>query len=166
MNEYEGKINMSMSKKELFDLIDKEVENYFNKRMNNKSKKEKYIKRKNISPELNSSSEENSKASKNSDLPELEEDEKQDHLFPAMKDFRRMSRGLMEGSITMKEFDKLVKRVVNIYALMDRAQRSEHIRKNFNQFGLMTFNEFLGIQDRMIDSSKGKLGDPKKKQAG
>jgi hypothetical protein len=45
-------------------------------------------------------------------------------------------------------------------------QRREQLRSLVGEFGLMYFKDFLQIQDRMIDSSKGKLDDPKKKQAG
>lgn len=121
-------------------------------------------------------------------ITEVMKEEEEKSTFPALKQFRKMSRGVMENDgelkpeeeaepliaeppiieeddnkISMKDFNKLVDRVVGIYSLMDPELRRSHMREKFNRFGLGNMKDFLRLQNSLADSQKGKLDDQKKK---
>ena len=117
-------------------------------------------------------------------ITEVISEEEKKSTFPALKQFKKLSRGIMENDdelkpeeeaepliaeppiieedkISMKDFNKLVDRVVGIYSLMDPELRRSHMREKFNRFGLGNMSDFLRLQNSMADSQKGKLDDKK-----
>jgi hypothetical protein len=132
---------MDLTHTEFMKLIDNEVNDYLKKKIN--------------------------KRKKDTDLNE--DDSDKENLYPGMKEFKKLGRGILQedgDTISMDEWKDLKNRVKGIFRLMPIEQRREQLRSLVGEFGLMYFKDFLQIQDRMIDSSKGKLDDPKKKQAG
>ena len=133
---------MSLTKKEFFRLIDNEVKDYLKKK-NKQKKKDTEIK--------------------------LENDSEQEDLFPGMKQFKKLGRGVLQEDgkeISREEWEALKARVKGIFRGMPVDQRRAELAEMVEEFGLLYFNQFLKLQDRMIDSSKGKLDEPGKKQAG
>ena len=133
---------MSLTKKEFFRLIDNEVKDYLKKK--NKQKK------------------------KDTEIT-LENDSEEEDLFSGMKQFKKLGRGVLEENgkeISREEWEALKARVKGVFRGMPVDQRRAELTEKVGEFGLLYFNQFLKLQDRMIDSSKGKLDEPGKKQAG
>ena len=91
-----------------------------------------------------------------------------DSRFPALKDFKRLGRGIQEQELQDPEQDpnelspELEKRGKQIIAWI-RTQESPQQRKLValigKSFGYMTFDDFVRIQNKMINASKGQLGE-------
>jgi hypothetical protein len=126
------------------------------------------------------------KLNKNSLMTLVEEvikESREESVFPALKSYRKLSRGIMEtdeteeeesvllagselleesgDTITMKEFNALMSRVIGIFQLMPSDLRRDKLREFGRRFGLMSMNDFMVLQNRMSDSQKGKLDDKK-----
>ena len=117
-----------------------------------------------IEDEINNSIKKKINKRKNTEEEILEDDSDKENLYPGMKDFKKLSRGVLEENDTIsgKEWNALKNRVKGIFRLMPTDRRREELRDFTREFGLMYFNDFLRIQDQMIDSSKGDLGKPDK----
>ena len=126
------------------------------------------------------------KLNKNSLMTLVEEvikESREESVFPALKSYRKLGRGIMEtdeteeeesvllagselleesgDTITMKEFNALMSRVIGIFQLMPSDLRRDKLREFGRRFGLMSMNDFMVLQNRMSDSQKGKLDDKK-----
>tara|TARA_B100001094_G_scaffold329027_1_gene390873 strand:+ start:303 stop:695 length:393 start_codon:yes stop_codon:yes gene_type:complete len=126
------------------------------------------------------------KLNKNSLMTLVEEvikESREESVFPALKSYRKLSRGIMEtdeteeedsvllagselleesgDTITMKEFNALMNRVIGIFQLMPPDLKKNKLREFGRRFGLMSMNDFMVLQNRMSDSQKGKLDDEK-----
>ena len=117
-----------------------------------------------IEDEINNSIKKKINKRKSTEEEILEDDSDKENLYPGMKDFKKLSRGVLEENDTIsgKEWNALKNRVKGIFRLMPTDRRREELRDFTREFGLMYFNDFLRIQDQMIDSSKGDLGKPDK----
>lgn len=116
-------------------------------------------------------------------VEEVIKESREESVFPALKSYRKLSRGIMEtdeteeeesvllagselleesgDTITMKEFNALMSRVIGIFQLMPSDLRRDKLREFGRRFGLMSMNDFMVLQNRMSDSQKGKLDDKK-----
>lgn len=71
------------------------------------------------------------------------------------------TRTHMKETITPKDFESLKRKVVSILQNMEPEMRREHLEDITGRFGFMSFQRFLAIQNKMVDSAEGKLDDPK-----
>ncbi len=116
-------------------------------------------------------------------VEEVIKESREESVFPALKSYRKLSRGIMEtdeteeedsvllagselleesgDTITMKEFNALMNRVIGIFQLMPPDLKKNKLREFGRRFGLMSMNDFMVLQNRMSDSQKGKLDDEK-----
>ena len=116
-------------------------------------------------------------------VEEVIKESREESVFPALKSYRKLGRGIMEtdeteeeesvllagselleesgDTITMKEFNALMSRVIGIFQLMPSDLRRDKLREFGRRFGLMSMNDFMVLQNRMSDSQKGKLDDEK-----
>ena len=88
--------------------------------------------------------------------------------FPALKDFKRLGRGIQEQELQDPQQDpnelspELEERGKQIVAWI-RTQEHEQQRKLValigKSFGYMTFDDFAKIFNKMINASKGQLGE-------
>jgi len=63
----------------------------------------------------------------------------------------------MEEDVSMDEWGQLKRKVRSILFSMAPEVRSEELKELVGRFGMMTFQDFLKAQNRMVSSSKGDL---------
>lgn len=69
---------------------------------------------------------------------------------------------LVSEDLSIKEFDTMINKVIAILRNMEPEERRNWVGKIARPFGFMTFQQFLKVQNTMVDSADGKLDDPKK----
>jgi hypothetical protein len=98
----------------------------------------------------------------------IREQQEDESSFPALKSFRKLSRGITETdeaadeiseAITPQEFEGFINKIISVLRNMEPEQRREHLEKISRPFGYMNFQQFLRIQNQMKDSQDGKLGE-------
>ena len=65
-------------------------------------------------------------------------------------------------TITPKEFESMKKNIISILRNMEPDMKRQHVADIARPFGFMSFQQFLKVQNTMVDSADGKLDDPKK----
>lgn len=91
-----------------------------------------------------------------------------DSRFPAMKDLRRLSRGIQEQELQdpqqdpnelSPELEERGRQVVKWIRSQEQEQQGKLVGLIAKSFGYMTFQQFLSLQNRLINASKGQLGE-------
>jgi hypothetical protein len=87
--------------------------------------------------------------------------------FPALKDFKKLGRGIQQelqdpqqhpNELT-PELEEQGRQVVKWIRTQEREQQQKLVAIIAKSFGFMTFDDFIRIQNKMINASKGQLGE-------
>lgn len=91
-----------------------------------------------------------------------------DSRFPGLKDLRRLSRGIQEQELQdpeqdpnelSPELEERGRQVVQWIRQQEQSQQRKLVALIGKSFGYMTFDDFVRIQNKMINASKGQLGE-------
>ena len=90
-----------------------------------------------------------------------------DSRIPALKDFKRLGRGIQQElqdpeqdpNELSPELEERGRQVVKWIRSQEQSQQRKLVALIGKSFGYMTFDDFVRIQNKMINASKGQLGE-------
>ena len=90
-----------------------------------------------------------------------------DSRFPALKDFKRLGRGIQQElqdpeqdpNELSPELEEQGRQIVKWIRSQEPTQQRKLVALIGKSFGYMSFDQFVKIQNRLINASKGQLND-------